>query len=398
MARIAYRALLPGVDTIEVNAKGPLLDGVPEFLDTMQQAAMEERDLQPHRKQRQQTRLETMWEIAGQPLLIAPYGVRQGMYQFTMSCPALTVDIGNGSLNDITAEIRLSSPFLWEFGYRQAWEQVKALMREIGDFSYQISEIHLCVDVAGMLVDRLKRQEFVGRGHITRWHEEDALIVDLAERRRKGENRPVVEVVTRYGQVETIRFSPRSAMSGTVYDKLREIRFHSPDKLWFLDLWKKAGWDEISPIARVEMRPERDVLREMGIETPEEAFDRLDYIWAYATQQWIRHTTPTGDKTRSRWPSSPFWQVVQGAVFEREHADPAQRQKVRAFRERQMLGALLGYLESWAAWRAESDDDTPDISIALRDIAEKADDHYLEKDSDFWAEVVRKRRKFGFAS
>jgi hypothetical protein len=46
--------------------------------------------------------------------------------------------------------------------------------------------------------------------------------------------------------------------------------------LWFLDLWKKAGWDEASPIARVEMRPERDVLREMGIEAPEEAFDRLD--------------------------------------------------------------------------------------------------------------------------
>jgi hypothetical protein len=85
MGRPSYRQVLAGVDTLEANAKGPLFEGVPEFLDTMQQEAIAEREERHHRKQRKDVKLETIWQIAGQPLLIAPYGVRQGMYQWTLS-------------------------------------------------------------------------------------------------------------------------------------------------------------------------------------------------------------------------------------------------------------------------------------------------------------------------
>jgi len=411
MGRPSYKVVLAGVDTLKVTAKGPLRAGVAEFLEVMQQEAKAERDQRRQRRQRNAVKLETMWEVAGQPLLIAPYGVRQGMYQWTMSCPAVTIDVGLGHFNGITAEARLSSSFLWEFGYRQAWEIVKSVLAEMGDFTYQVSTLHLCVDMSGVHVDKLRRRDFVGRGHVTRWYDENAVMVDVVERQRKAEERPMVEVVTRYLQQETLWFSPGAPMSGIVYDKIREIRFQSPEKAWFLDLWRKNGWDEDSPVGRVEMRLERAALHEMrvklaeqeesadqGIETPEEAFDRLDAIWAYATQDWLRHTLPTQDKTRSRWPTSALWRAVQRAMFERQDADPGQRKKVRAFREQQMIGALLGYLESWGAWTAASDGDVQDISMVLRELAERSEDHYERKESDYVTETIQKRRKFGFAS
>ena len=101
--------------------------------------------------------------------------------------------------------------------------------------AYQVSELHLCADVAGHGLDALQREEFVHRGVITSWHADDAQGLELAERPRpaaaSSEARPIVDLYLRHGQTEGISFSKAAAHFCALYNKPREIRYQSRDKL-----------------------------------------------------------------------------------------------------------------------------------------------------------------------
>ncbi len=396
--RYCYQVVAASVDTLEVNGLNRMAEHITEQMTALQQAAIAERDT--HRT-RGKTCVETPWKLAGQTLFIAPHGARKGQFQFHLICPAAAIEAGDGHFNDITIHVRLSSAFLHEHGYRTAWDHVETLLRQWGTFQYQPGEVHLYADVAGMLTDTLRRRDFVTRAQFTRWHVEDATIIELVERHKRPERDDAsIQVIQRHGQQETLEFGRKTSPHAcSVYDKPREIRLHSPDKLWFADIWRRHGWDEKSPITRVEMRYKRAILHEMGIETMEALFDRLDALWAYSTQEWMRHTTPNGAQDTKRWPASRFWQVVQATRFEHDEMDPAQRDKVRVFHEARILSTILGYIESWSAWHAGNDDvpDTLDLSSSLRDIANRADDHYLQHETDFLAEVQAKRKRLAVA-
>jgi hypothetical protein len=212
--------------------------------------------------------------------------------------------------------------------------------------------------------------------------------------------RRVVDVRTRYREQETLMFWHTAPHSCAIYNKPREIRVRSRDKAWFADLWRRHGWDGEAPVTRVEMRYERQALHELGCELMGSTLRRLGNLWGYSTREWLRHTVPDPSEQRRRscWPISPWWMVVQQAAFLRPCAAPAQRTRVRAFHEEQILATMLGYLESWSAWTAceEGVSEELDLSTALRAVARRADAHYLRRGSDFYQEVLRKRRQIGF--
>jgi hypothetical protein len=264
-------------------------------------------------------------------------------------------------------------------------------------------------------VDQLRREDFVHRGTLTRWHVEDAHILWAAEDRgglASSDEEARVRLHARYGEVETIAFSQTAPHSATLYNKPREIRTKSHDKLWMADIWRRNHWDGIAPITRIEMRYAREALHELqwrrtdphtglpetvrceGIDATLESLDRL---WAYSTRQWLRHTTPN-HKPRAEWPASPWWQAVQQATFGKVQTAPAQRQKAHAYHEGRILAAVLGYLESWSAYRAgKRVPSTLDLSTVARELVCKADDHCAARGSDFAREVLKKRKRIGFA-
>jgi hypothetical protein len=406
----ASNVVLSGPDTLRVNALGELEISRVELFDALQQRAIAERDTRSQGRDR--LTVVTPWRLAGQPLLMAPHGAGKGQWRWLMRCPAATLSIGLGHLNGICCQATLSSPFLWRFGYQQAWSKVERLLTSWctrAGVTFQVSELHLCADVAGVDVDELRAGDFVHRGRIARWRLEDAEILELATSyvgapdpsgRAGTSERPAVEVLSRYREQETLVFSQKAPHSATIYNKPREIRLKSRDKLWFADLWRRNGWNSADPIARVEIRYEREALHEFGCEHVEQTFGKMDALWGYSTREWLRHTLPNpADKMRSRWPVSPWWETVQGASFGKPQSAPAQRRRVRDFQEERMAAMVLGYLESWSAWRAgnESVSAELDVSTALRDIAGRADGHYLKRGSDFFQEVLKKRRQIGFA-
>ncbi|MBA3824138.1 MAG: hypothetical protein H0X24_09615, partial [Ktedonobacterales bacterium] len=336
----------------------------------------------------------------GQRLCIAPHGARKGQFQWHLDCPAAAIEVGLGAFNDITVHARLSSTFLHQHGYLAAWGLVADLWESWGITTYQPSEVHLYADVAGMAMDTLRRRDFVTRARITRWHVEDAHIIHLAGEKRDAERQAAgVQVIHRYGQQETLEFGRKvSAHACSIYDKPKEIRQHSPDKVWFADIWRRNGWNERDPVTRVEMRYKRALLHEMGIETMEDLWAMLRRMWAYSTQEWMRHTTPDGTPESQRWPLSRFWQVVQEATFLVGEVEPAARDKQRHFHEGRILSTIMGYLESWAAWHIGEDDaalGTLDIQRVLSDIGQRSAHHYEMKETNFRAAVRDKSVRIG---
>src|SRR5262249_38059846 len=149
---------------------GILFWAVRQQLDELQSQALAERNATRGRR-RARVLVETLWRLAGQPLLIRPHGGGNAQWRWIVTCPAGTFELGLGELNGICCRVRLSSEVLWRFGYRQAWTKVRTLLerwantdpgQEVSDataveapraLTYQMSELHLCADVVGLAVD-----------------------------------------------------------------------------------------------------------------------------------------------------------------------------------------------------------------------------------------------------
>ncbi|MBA3824205.1 MAG: hypothetical protein H0X24_09970 [Ktedonobacterales bacterium] len=397
----SYRVVGWGVDTLKVSAVGLLKPDVVALLNALQAKAIAERDLRAHKGD---VLVDTQWRIDGEPLLMTPHGGGRGQWTHILKCPAATFEMGPGHMNDISCQVRLSSSFLWRHGYLLAWELVADFLRPLftKDTWFQISELHVCADIAGQPVAMLQDAHFVTRAQVVRWHKDDALVMDIQERKPRGkgkEERPGLQLVKRYREKETLTFSPRGDLEVQVYDKPKEIRRKSPDKAWFGDIWERNGWNRADPVARIEARAKRAVLHELGIETVADAFANLDRFWQYVTQKWLRHGVPNKQQS-SAWPLSSWWQVVQGVTFADPLAVPGERNTVRRFRESQMLSAIFGYVESWEAWQGSEGNVTPELLVrqALRQIEANAAGHYVQKGTTFRDAVILKRKRFGITA
>ena len=148
----------------------------------------------------------------------------------------------------------------------------------------------------------------------------------------------------RWRRITGLPFGARNGqVSALLYDKTHEIKYKSPQKAWFHDLWLSVKqddgtpvWDGEAPVWRIEMRFKRRALHEFqqenaegevvfhGIENAYDLMERLPLLWSYAVGHvgggvdglpdgWLRYVVPTEDTNRSRWPVHPDWQVIQTA-------------------------------------------------------------------------------------
>ena len=131
-----------------------------------------------------------------------------------------------------------------------------------------------------------------------------------------------------------------------IYDKTRESKDKGHD--WWPDVWGSA-YDPELKVMRVEFEFSREGLREFEVDTPEDAFDRMSSLWAYATCSWLSLRVPTDDETRSRWPVDPRWVAIQGSSL-RGGCAPADRIRAGQHRGelRQLRKLATGVLSSMA--------------------------------------------------
>jgi hypothetical protein len=255
--------------------------------------------------------LATPWSFAGETLSIKAHGSGR-QWRWILHCPSLHLDIGTGKLNHIVGKARLTSAYLWEQSPDVAPARLYTFLAGFygEDFSLQVSEVHLCADIAGWELDLDDTDAFITRGHNRVTHTTSAQdsINDASPYLL-----PAVDVNLSGRRCTGFEFSKGAAHSCCIYDKTKEITKSRKD--WMQAVWLANGWDGASRVTWVEFRYERECLREMGIEDPYAMLDELAGLWAYSSLQWLRHTTPTEDTNRGRWPLSPFWQAIVQADF-----------------------------------------------------------------------------------
>jgi hypothetical protein len=93
--------------------------------------------------------LVTDYAFAGERLFIKPHGAEK-QWRWILHSPSLRLDVGLGKHTQIVAKARLSAAYLWATEIGDALTQVYAFLTAmLGSEPYlQVSEAHLCVDIA----------------------------------------------------------------------------------------------------------------------------------------------------------------------------------------------------------------------------------------------------------
>jgi len=402
-----------GVDTLLLNVYYVDEQGQPtkRVLDSSLVTLLEELK---HEAQTAGEPLATSWSFQEVSFLIRPNGAGRGHWQWILTSPLLTVCVSMGKWNGGIAQVRCSSEYLWSApSLETALRQVHEFLREffVCDLYIQVSEVHLCADVAGWgdVADLDYQRVFVSRSRKRADHLEADWNID-----------PGSEFTAKsfsYGLTRTgLEFSARGSLSCAVYDKSRELK--KTGKQWFEDLWSLNGWQEDETVWRVEFRFKREALHELkldgvfhGIENAYDLPGRLPLLWAYAAGHvnggadglpdgWLRCTVPGEDTNRSRWPTHPVWKLVQGAFCAScavpEHFGVIVRKRHEERNVLKGIEATLGYATSLSSWvGGRLADPASDLSVFLHWLAMNGGDYLEDKGTSFGSEVQRKRLKFG---
>jgi hypothetical protein len=134
-----------------------------------------------------------------------------------------------------------------------------------------------------------------------------------------------------------------------IYNKSLEVK--KSRKEWFYELWKRGGWDEAAVVTRVEFQLGRDLLHEFEVATLESLEERLGDIFRYLTQDWFTLRERTEDENKSRWPVTPFWAEVQGALPRFGKVWGQIRGKIRQGKGDHLLPQAVGLITSILASR-----------------------------------------------
>jgi hypothetical protein len=265
--------------------------------------------------------LVTDYTFAGERLFIKPHGAGK-QWRWILHSPSLHLDVGLGKHTQIVAKARLSAAYLWATEIGDALTQTYAFVTGmLGSEPFlQVSEAHLCIDIAGWELTVADASAFVTRGHRRGLRLED-----------EDEAPPALQINLNGRRCGTLDFSKGAAHSCCIYDETKEITVSRKD--WMQEVWKSNGWDGEARVTRVEFCYKRECLREMGVEEAYAFLDQLPSLWTYSTKQWLRHTTPSTDRNKARWPTSQLWEAVQQATFFGDG--------VPAVRERKSAGDLL---------------------------------------------------------
>jgi len=351
----------------------------------------------------------------GVNLHMYPNGAGKGQWRWLLRCESFNLLVSMGRLNCV-AQVRFSSEFLWSCrGVDDAIVRVEEFLVHhfLQECVYmQVSEVHLCADIAGWDVASIdQRCDFVSRSRKRGTYEvTDLQIEDFS-----------------YGLTRSgFLFSRGGPISCVIYDKTREIRQQS-QKWWFHDLWQANGWNaEEQPVVwRVEFRFKREVLHELSVEGQfegiEDAFsllERIPLMWAYAAGHvssgedgvhdgWLRLVVPGADSNRSRWTTHAVWAEVQQAFVvssyedeeeERgdEKAEVIRKRKYQASLER-AVAATVGYLSSMAAWLGRDGGKAgaeADLLYMIAWLRERTSVYLGKRARKFAKEVEKKRVRF----
>jgi len=237
-------------------------------------------------------------ELRGQTFSVSSKGSRG--YEFVFVNSDLTIQLATESRGGkYFPEVRITfrSQYLWRFGWQACYARVRKWLDTWANVvGNQVSRVDLNIDLA------LELPEINLRGGevVTPARDKTEYLLPL-ERHLVG----LVETGFTFGKGD---------LMARIYNKRVEIQ--NSNKVWFEDLWRRNGWDGVSPVTRTEFQLRRGALKQLQVESVEDLGRQMGDLMKYLTVKWLRLTDKNpSDTNRARWPLKTFWfRVVQAGM------------------------------------------------------------------------------------
>src|SRR2546428_3594813 len=139
-----------GVDTLILNMRYTDEQYQPIKKELSEEIACELDELQGGAR-RNEMAMISPWSFLGVSLFVEPHGAGK-QWRWLLTSRLLNLAVSRGTFNDIIAQVRLSSEFLWSQEWSgDALSKVHQFLISIfGEYiRLQVSEVHLCADIVG---------------------------------------------------------------------------------------------------------------------------------------------------------------------------------------------------------------------------------------------------------
>ena len=303
------RELASGIDALYLSGQVDLDESLLADLDRARESARAVSESVPYR-------------LGKAEFGLAPYG--WGRYPFRLSHEYGLIGL-SGSEHLPAVRVQPRAEMLHGLGPEATVDAFSDVLLSVGEVRWSVSRVDLFADVQGWWPTVEDRDRFVCRATTRDTFEESGELTGFQFGRRK-----------------------RRGLSARVYDKSEQMRKTGTE--WWRDVWGDT-YGEGDPVARIEFEFGRKVLRECGVDSPDDVFENTAGLWGYATE-WLSYRDRSGDGTRSRWPVSAEWETIRTLSL-RERAVTVERTtgSRQAAAEKRITAGLCGYLSSFAALR-----------------------------------------------
>lgn len=352
----SYELLVCGIDSLDLGLYILWNDKFNDFLfvlDSKKQDAMKAKGILDKNRH-------------GREYIHLPSG-KPPNYRYHLQFPEyhLYLSIAQTPQGSPNAYLSVNSEALWKYGLPFVLETLEIDLYHFGGTIERIqpSRVDMCADyrIPGGLSLPFLEGHRVSRAKETTFH----LKNDILETYYVG--------------------SPSSPIRLRIYDKEKEIHAKGT-KYWFADIWKS---DDITNVWRVEFQMRRPFLKQFGIDSLEELWQKIGGVWVYLTEEWVSLRLQDNDRTARR-SVLPWWETVQkaGNVFNTPSG-------MRRYGQDDILAPVEWYvshvggcLASFAA-RLKIDD----CAEAVKALCDNLEGHWRQK--DFKSEVTKRSIRLG---
>lgn len=278
-----FKALRWGVDSLYLSYPGELF---PESDARLKELKLLAQSREPGEVAKAQLPLGShIFEVKEKGASLFPYILEDGAFRIQLSRPGHKAPM---------AYVKVSAAYLAHVGPVEAEKHLHALLSELGELkeAANVSRIDLYVD----FVSSVDMESWDRHAWVTRASSINAYAVS--------------------GNFSGWAIGLGGIIAARLYNKLLEIIVSGKD--WILPLWQKTGWKSGDGVVwRLEFELKREVLTQHGLSKLFDVLNHRNGLWSYATTEWLRLTIPSEeDKTRSRWPIHPLWQLLSSVDWE----------------------------------------------------------------------------------
>jgi len=290
------------------------------------------------------------------------HGSGWGSYRYWLSCGDFDVFVGRGrSLPAIYA--RLASSFIHEVGPNCALAELKSFV----GLAFQSQGAEAVCSRVDIYADF--------QGWVPRPHDYENFVT------RSRRNTSHIAIHHDGRQFTGFTFG-RDSLVARLYDKGAEIKHSGKD--WMSTVWGDR-LDPRRPVWRLEFQVRREVLAQCSLQEPEDALQKRQDLWTYATR-WLSLRSPRPGERRTRWPVADTWAQLSRAALGAPQSSLV-RQRIRKHEESVLIRGLAGYASSLAAVAGVSDLDVA-MLVSRRRVGE-----YMDATGRDFRELVRAKRE-----